>query len=293
MDIIGHLTAQQYITATIDAYLQKDRASGGFLLLDGPSDSGKYTLVQEIAHRYIQPQYHHQDIRILRDYSRELGSTHIIKIDIDEKKTDLIHKETEQKIGTDMGIRQISSRLTLAPADTCKILLIENIERMNTASANWFLKQLEEPLPGRIIIATSSNISQVMGTILSRALIIHTNPPTLTQSLEYLMSQYPQKSQAEIEQVWNFYWWRIGQVIQHLTQDDHSIIEVLDSSAPSRDRYIQYKTLANKYSIHRLIDRLLQRSHENSDYCRLLIKSKQYLAANVHPDRVLVVLCGG
>lgn len=136
MDIIGHLTAQQYITATIDAYLQKDRASGGFLLLDGPSDSGKYTLVQEIAHRYIQPQYHHQDIRILRDYSRELGSTHIIKIDIDEKKTDLIHKETEQKIGTDMGIRQISSRLTLAPADTCKILLIENIERMNTASAN-------------------------------------------------------------------------------------------------------------------------------------------------------------
>lgn len=136
MDIIGHRTAQQYITATIDAYLQKDRASGGFLLLDGPSDSGKCTLVQQIAHRYIQHQYHHQDIRILRDYSRELGSTHIIKIDIDEKKTDLIHKETEQKIGTDIGIRQISSRLTLAPADTCKILLIENIERMNTASAN-------------------------------------------------------------------------------------------------------------------------------------------------------------
>jgi DNA polymerase III gamma/tau subunit len=56
----------------------------------------------------------------------------------------------------DYGIREVNSRLVKSPAGKWKAIVIEDIERMNDASANAFLKMLEEPLPGRLIIATTS-----------------------------------------------------------------------------------------------------------------------------------------
>jgi len=53
-----------------------------------------------------------------------------------------------------------------------KVVLIENIERINAAAANAFLKNLEEPLPNRLIIATVSHQSQLLDTIISRAIVI-------------------------------------------------------------------------------------------------------------------------
>ena len=43
---------------------------------------------------------------------------------------------------------------------------------MNIASMNAFLKTCEEPLPGRIILATTSNKSSLLDTILSRSVVI-------------------------------------------------------------------------------------------------------------------------
>lgn len=56
-----------------------------------------------------------------------------------------------------------------------KIVFLENIERMTTEAANAFLKTCEEPLPKRLIIATTSNPTQLLETIRSRALMIKFN----------------------------------------------------------------------------------------------------------------------
>lgn len=43
---------------------------------------------------------------------------------------------------------------------------------MNRAAMNAFLKTCEEPLKNRIILATTSNKSRLLDTIISRAIVI-------------------------------------------------------------------------------------------------------------------------
>jgi DNA polymerase III gamma/tau subunit len=43
---------------------------------------------------------------------------------------------------------------------------------MSISAINAFLKTCEEPLPNRIILATTANKSQVLDTILSRSIMI-------------------------------------------------------------------------------------------------------------------------
>ncbi len=64
-------------------------------------------------------------------------------------------------------------------------MLLENIERMNPSSANAFLKAAEEPLAGRIIIATTTHPAQIMETIVSRAIVIPFQALTDIQMQEY------------------------------------------------------------------------------------------------------------
>jgi DNA polymerase-3 subunit delta' len=54
-----------------------------------------------------------------------------------------------------------------------KILLIEHIDRATLSATNALLKSLEEPLPGRCIIASTINKDSILPTVLSRALLIH------------------------------------------------------------------------------------------------------------------------
>lgn len=49
---------------------------------------------------------------------------------------------------------------------------MENIERMIGEATNAFLKTAEEPLPKRLIIATTANATQLLETIISRAITI-------------------------------------------------------------------------------------------------------------------------
>ncbi|PID99713.1 MAG: hypothetical protein CSA81_14840, partial [Acidobacteria bacterium] len=55
-------------------------------------------------------------------------------------------------------------------------VFIENIERATIAAANALLKHLEEPLPNRYIVATTSSPDDVLQTLHSRALTIAMSP---------------------------------------------------------------------------------------------------------------------
>ena len=78
-----------------------------------------------------------------------------------------------------------------------KVVLIENIERIVPAAANAFLKTCEEPLAGRLIIATTSHRSQLLDTIISRALVVHFDEVSQEELLQFagdqnMFSTYPE-----------------------------------------------------------------------------------------------------
>ena len=119
-------------------------------------------------------QYFYHDFLWIRDLSDVIGKKHILKIETPKDKEDrYIPLDPEGKTHyEDIGIREVNHRLTTSPMGKQKVVLIENIERINAAAANAFLKNLEEPLPNRLIIATVSHQSQLLDTIISRAIVI-------------------------------------------------------------------------------------------------------------------------
>jgi DNA polymerase III subunit delta' len=73
-----------------------------------------------------------------------------------------------QSIGVD-DIRAISDFMHHSAAQNGnKVVIIENCDKMTTAAANALLKTLEEPSNSRFLILTSSQVSQLPATILSR-----------------------------------------------------------------------------------------------------------------------------
>lgn len=74
----------------------------------------------------------------------------------------------------------------MAPAGKRKVCVLENIERMSLGAANAFLKTAEEPLSGRIILATTTNESGLLETIRSRAWLIQCALPAHKEVVVFL-----------------------------------------------------------------------------------------------------------
>jgi len=136
-------------------------------------------------------QFFYHDFLWIRDLSEIIGKKHSLKIELPkEKDKQQIALDPEEKTHyEDIGIREINHWLTTSPMGKNKVVLIENIERIVPAAANAFLKNLEEPLPNRLIIATVSHQSQLLDTIISRAIVIRFQS-LLPQMLERFASEY-------------------------------------------------------------------------------------------------------
>ncbi len=66
-------------------------------------------------------------------------------------------------------IRMLQHRINMTPNESSyKVYIVENADKMNTATANAFLKTLEEPPGDSIIILTTSQEHSLLPTILSR-----------------------------------------------------------------------------------------------------------------------------
>lgn len=141
-----------------------------FFLLTGSQSALKSDLVCKLA-KEILWWYFLQDFLHIKDFSEQLWKQHILKIEYDG--TNEVSKQLSSSYSyTDLWVRDINSWLSLSALWTSKIVLIENIERMNWQSMNAFLKTCEEPLPNRIIIATTWNKASLLDTIISRAITI-------------------------------------------------------------------------------------------------------------------------
>lgn len=150
--------------------LQEQTIIAHFVILHGPWVDHQWSSVRESC-QTATGFFAYHDVLEIKDYSELLGKVHTLKVEYKKTEdTDLLQKQESYE---DKGAREINDRLSYAPAGDLKILMIEHIDRATIGSANALLKSLEEPLPNRIIIASTTNKDSILPTILSRALLIH------------------------------------------------------------------------------------------------------------------------
>ncbi|WP_324822561.1 hypothetical protein [Sinanaerobacter sp. ZZT-01] len=65
------------------------------------------------------------------------------------------------------------------------VAIINGADAMTLRAQNRFLKTLEEPTPGTLILLLSENVENLIKTILSRCVVIHLNTATTDEMEEY------------------------------------------------------------------------------------------------------------
>lgn len=176
---VGNEESIQTLTKYIDMFFAGDPKAPHFLIIAGPQHIGKSSIVKELLKEKMG-NYFVSDMLHIKDFSEQLEKKHNLKLKTvltSETFKTLIKDHNYQ----DVGIRHTNSRLQQSAIGKYKVVFLENIERMIPEAANAFLKTCEEPLPKRLIIATTSNLGQLLETTLSRALMIKFNQLSDTQ----------------------------------------------------------------------------------------------------------------
>jgi DNA polymerase III delta prime subunit len=170
---IGNQENIKTLTKYLDMFFAGDTKAPHFLIIAGPQHIGKSSIIQELLKERMG-NYFVTDTLQIRDFSEQLEKKHNLKVktvpNAETFKT-LIRDHNYQ----DIGIRDVNARLQQSAIGKHKVVFLENIERMIGEASNAFLKTCEEPLPKRLIITTTSNPTQLLETILSRALMIKFN----------------------------------------------------------------------------------------------------------------------
>ena len=171
------------------------------------------------------------DLLQIKDFSEQLGKKHNLKLKTvltSETFKTLIKEQNYQ----DIGIRDINNRLQQSAIGKHKIVFLENIERMIGEAANAFLKTCEEPLPKRLIIATTSNANQLLETILSRAITIKFHEISNQELSQRMDNNNMFSNNTEIKQlIINMAMGKpgIAQRIYQFTQEDEKLEKTLIS----------------------------------------------------------------
>ncbi len=170
---IGNQESIQTLTRYIDMFFAGDPKAPHFLIISWPQHIGKSSIITDILKEKMG-NYFVTDVLQIKDFSEQLEKKHNLKVKTvptSETFKTLIKEQNYQ----DIGIRDVNARLQQSAIGKHKVVFLENIERMISEASNAFLKTCEEPLPKRLIIATTSNATQLLETILSRALTIKFN----------------------------------------------------------------------------------------------------------------------
>jgi replication-associated recombination protein RarA len=196
---IGNQKSRETLTKYLDMFFAGDIKAPHFLIVSGPQHIGKSSSIKELLKERMG-NYFVTDLLQIKDFSEQLEKKHNLKlktVPTSETFKTLIKEHSYQ----DSGIRDINARLQQSAIGKHKIVFLENIERMLPEAANAFLKTCEEPLPKRLIIATTSNSIQLLETILSRATTIKYNGVSDTELSERMTSQNMFSKSDELKQL--------------------------------------------------------------------------------------------
>ncbi len=112
----------------------------------------------------------------------------------------IIKNEDEKNIKVD-AIREMSAHLTQTThSQGARVILIYPVDSLNNAAANALLKSLEEPKAKTHFLLITERPLHLPATIRSRCQMIRVQA-NQQQSLQWLKTQFPDKEEAELQQV--------------------------------------------------------------------------------------------
>lgn len=295
--MIGNQQAQQMIDRFFSAFVDGG-TSFPFLVVAGKKHLGKTTLIDKIIHDLLG-EYASTDYLALYDFSDSLGKEHSIKVEVPRDQ------ETIDVAGIsypNSGMRTVTQWLSLAPLGKYKVVYIENMQRMTTAAANAFLKTLEEPLPGRLIVWSVDRAENLLDTLRSRALIVPFSPLGTAELRDHLYHHYPQATSEEIAFAASFSLWARGVAVRLLEEDTRyeaatffAELQTGMLSAGRIDLQLQrFRWFAQQGQLEMVLDALLYlRANERTKrpYVERLVRAKQLLETNVSHEHILFRLC--
>ncbi len=190
--IVGNKQVQEVMRQ----YVQTVKASGvvtaPFMIFHGPDYVGKSSFALDLAQELVGP-FGYSDILHIKDMSHVIGKKHTLKVE----QGDDIEYDNGLKY-EDLGAREIREWMAKTAANEYKVLILENIERMTVSAANAFLKYFEEPFAKTLIIATTRNKSEILETIISRALLVAFSYVSDEEVKTLLQREYPDTPEPKL-----------------------------------------------------------------------------------------------
>jgi hypothetical protein len=166
--VIGNEQSIKRLDNFVHQAINGDPIRFPFLLLHGAAHIGKTTAVLDALGEYMKR--FPQDVLYARDCWEFLEQgRHPLRAKLSSSDPLRTIRISKDEIYENKDTREIITRLSTSSVGPLKCVVIENAERMTLVAQNTLLKTLEEPLPGRLIIATCSQKNGLLDTLHSRA----------------------------------------------------------------------------------------------------------------------------
>ena len=177
-----NIIGQDRAIRLLRSMIEKDETSGAHLFV-GPDGVGKRSLSMEFA-KAINCE------KKGLDACEECISCSKIN-SLNHPDVFIIHKEKESSFIKIDKIRDIIYQASLKPYEARKkIFIITDAEDMNEESQNALLKILEEPRDNQIFILTTSHVSGLLPTVVSRCKFVKFNLLSQAQIQELLIERH-------------------------------------------------------------------------------------------------------
>ncbi|MCF7835333.1 AAA family ATPase [Candidatus Gracilibacteria bacterium] len=296
--IVGNQQGTDVLKRYIDNFLESENKSVPFFIISGPQNIGKSTIILELVKQYLG-QFFVQDFLYIRDLSDKLGK-HSIKVATPKDNDKRFVQIDDNNVYEDIGVREINSWFQQSSIGKTKMIFIENIERMTNEAANAFLKTCEEPLPGRIIIASTSNQSQLLDTIRSRSISLRFQELSYEEVLEFVQQNGYFSDDEKLKKfVCNMAMGRPGVVVKlheifeknnDLKSDFKNLVDILSNDGPIFHSHKILNSISADGYLDQFLDGWISYCVENNmiEQSDSWMKVKKMMKSNVNIENLLL-----
>lgn len=174
MSVFDHIVGQQHAVAQLQYAVEHPEARAQSWLICGQAGSGRNELARSFAAALQCPQHGCGECSVCRQV------LHASHPDVSVLSTQTVNISIDQ-------VREIISTAEQMPATApWRIIIIEDVERMQERTTNVLLKEIEEPSSRTIWLLCAPSAQDVLPTIRSRTRIVQLGIPTASQISQYL-----------------------------------------------------------------------------------------------------------
>lgn len=295
--IIGNQEWKNRLQKYLEQHAAAVSGQASFFLLYGPANVGKAAIALELSQSYLWS-FTQSWLLHIKDFSSILGKNHSIRVEEkkDNEEYDILYKEHRYQ---NFWVREINNWLHQSSFGWSKILLIENIERMTPQATNAFLKTCEEPLPNRVIIATTSNKVEIFETIISRAISIAFFPLSNQEMEQYIIEKGIKFTSPEVRQLliemamWKP--WTLENFVNHLIKDENweknmqKLIKILPQPWKIVEKYKILEKLKEQWILEQFLDWWIAYcTNHHIGHANNRLKVKKLFQGNVKKENIIL-----